>query len=314
MKKAFLIFLFFSLWFTAAHANPDIRPDRPEKKYLMLFNRDTLTGNWDGARPYLKEKGIEFGFVYTGEVFGNLYGGFSKGIAYLDNFDLILTVNADSLLGWKGASFLIYGLGNQGGSPSSHAGDFQAASNIDSSDTWKLYEASFQQAFFNGRLSFLVGLYDLNSEFDAMETSDIFINSSHGIGADYSQSGKNGPSIFPTTSLAARVRVQPLEALYVQGAVYDGVPGSHNDTLGTHVHFNSGDSVLITSEIGFLPGNLKKASPYGKFAIGSWVYAARFDDLLDVDSRGNPVRRRGNFGIYGLGEYNVYREKDDPNQ
>ena len=40
-----------------------------------------------------------------------LRGGLSKGVAYLDNFDLIFTVDAETLVGWKGASFLIYGLG-----------------------------------------------------------------------------------------------------------------------------------------------------------------------------------------------------------
>ncbi len=306
----------FSVFFAIPDlmANPDMLPERPEKKYLLILNRDTLTGHWGGARTFLKERGVEFGFVATGEVYGNLMGGLSKGIAYADNFDLILTVDAEALVGWKGATFLIYGLGNEGGSPSFHAGDIQVASNIDAPDTWKLYEALYQQNLFNDRLSFLAGLYDLNSEFDAMETSALFINSSHGIGPDYSQSGQNGPSIFPTTSLAARVRVQPLDTFYIQTAVFDGVPGDPSDPQGTQIQFNSGDGVLIATEVGFLPGELKESAPAGKFALGSWVYTSRFDDLLDVDAAGNPVRHRGNFGIYGLAEYNVYREKDDPEQ
>lgn len=304
----------FSVKIPVAMANPDILPERPKKRCLLLLNQDTLTGNWEGARTFLKEKGVEFGFVYTGEVFGNLHGGISKGATYLDNFDLILNIDAERLLKWKGASFLIYGLGTQGGSPSSLAGDLQTASNIDSPDTWKLYEAWYQQNFFDDRLSFLVGLHDLNSEFDAMETSAIFINSSHGIGPDYSQSGQNGPSIFPTSSLAARLRGLPLNYLYIQTAVFDGVPGDPNNPQGTHIQFNNGDGVLIASEIGFLPGKLKEDAPYGKFALGAWAHTSRFDDVLDVDAEGNPVRRRDNFGIYALGEYNVYREKDDPDQ
>lgn len=48
---------------------------------------------------------------------------------------------------------------------------------------------------FDDKLSLLFGLYDLNSEFDTQETSSIFINPSHDIGAEYAQSGKNLPSI-----------------------------------------------------------------------------------------------------------------------
>jgi porin len=49
-----------------------------------------------------------------------------------------------------------------------------------------------------------IGLYDLNSEFDVIEAAALFLNPSHGIGPDFAQSGRNGPSIFPVTSLAIR--------------------------------------------------------------------------------------------------------------
>ena len=77
----------------------------------------------------------------------------------------------------------------------------------------KLYEAWFEQTLFDDRLSFKAGLYDLNTEFDVVETAGLFINSSHGIGPDFSQSGVNGPSIFPTTSLGIRVKAQAMQCV-----------------------------------------------------------------------------------------------------
>ena len=38
----------------------------------------------------------------------------------------------------------------------------------------------------NEKVSVLTCLYNLNSEFDVIETAGLFINSSHGIGPDYS--------------------------------------------------------------------------------------------------------------------------------
>ena len=103
----------------------------------MVFEHSVLTGDWAGWRTSAAENGLEFEFVYTGEVFHNFAGGISRGTEYLDNFDLILAVDAEALFAWPGASFLLNGLGNHGGSPSTHVGDVQAVSNNDATDTMK---------------------------------------------------------------------------------------------------------------------------------------------------------------------------------
>ena len=43
-------------------------------------------------------------------------------------------------------------------------------------------------------------------------------------------------------------------------------------------------------------------------------YTASFDDLLDVDSNGNAIKTNNNQGLYVLAEYQVYRERLDPQQ
>jgi len=137
------------------------------------------------------------------------------------------------------------------------------------------------------------------------------LNSSHGIGPDYSQSGQNGPSIFPATSLAIRARVQPIDAFYVQTAVFDGVPGDPDKPTGTHIKFGKGDGALVSSEVGFMTGADEESdAPYSKYALGTWVYTAKHDDISEVDAAGDPIRRSGNSGFYLLGEQTVYREQD----
>ena len=168
-------------------------------------------------------KGLALAATYTSEFMSNLSGGLRRGTGTLDNFDLTVSVDAEELLGWKGASLFLYGLGNHGGSPSEHAGDLQTASNIDAPNAWKLYEAWLEQRWFGEKLSLRAGLYDLNSEFDALQTAGLFLNSSHGIGPEISQTGRNGPSIFPTTSLGVRAKTQVAGACYAQMVVLDGV-------------------------------------------------------------------------------------------
>lgn len=293
------------------HALAEEAPESEEP--TSIWERDTLSGDWFGVRKTLESHGVAFGFDYTGEVMGVVAGGLHRRAVYLDNIDLTLTLELERLLGWKGASAFLYGLGDRGGSPSANVGDAQVVSNIDAPNTWKLYEAWLQQKLLDDKLSVLAGLYNLNGEFDVVDTAHVFLNSSHGIGKDYSQSGLGGPSIFPVTSVAARVKVTPSPAWYAQLAVLDGVAGNPRDPHGTQVVWHGSDGVLIASEVGHLEGaDEASAVTPGKIALGSWYYTANFDHVAAAEPAGRPRREHGNFGIYGLVEQTLFHEADDP--
>ena len=58
----------------------------------------------------------------------------------------------------------------------------------------------------------------------------------------------------------------------------------------------------------------ESAGSYGKYAIGSWFYTTKFDDIVETDSLGVPLQRSGNYGIYAIAEQKVYKEKQNPDQ
>ena len=261
--------------------------------------------------------------AYTGDLVSNLAGGRERGAVYLDNIDLTLTLDLDALASWRGGTLFLYGLGNQGGRPSRLVGDAQGINNIEAPPTWKLYEAWLEQTFLEERLSVLAGLYDLNSEFDVIGTAALFINSSHGIGPDLSQSGVNGPSIFPVTSLGARFKLLPLDAFYVQTVVLDGVPGDPEDPLGTHVVFGEEDGLLVAAEAAYFFGETAEPGatptnrhvlrtvdpPYrAKIALGAWTYTQTSGPIGSASSAGAAR------GVYVLAETDVYREPADADQ
>ncbi|QXD16850.1 carbohydrate porin [Rhodocaloribacter litoris] len=254
---------------------------------------------------------------YTGDVFGNLAGGLRRDVVYLDNFDVTLALDLEHLLGWSRTHLFLYGLGNQGGHPSRLAGDAQGVNNIEAPTAWQLYEAWLQHLRDDGRLSVLLGLYDLNTEFDLIRTAALFINSSHGIGPDFSQSGKNGPSIFPHTSVGARVKWLPVDALYVQAVALDGVPGDPARPHGTRIRFGREDGLLLAAETGlFFDGMREGTAPVprrrvsrlgepvyrARLGLGAWMYTAAFDVL------GRPGEQARSRGAYLLGEWQPYRE------
>lgn len=131
-------------------------------------------------------------------------------------------------------------------------GDFQGVSNIAARNTWKMYEAWMQQNFLNEKFSILCGIYDVNSEFDVVQTAGLFLNSSFGMGAEFAQSGKNGPSSFPLTSLGLRMKTQFSEHFCFQSAILDGVPDEPENNWGAKYRINKDDGALITSEIIFI--------------------------------------------------------------
>lgn len=309
--------------------NP-IAEDEPALAQSLL-TRKTLTGDWGGLRTRLANKGFAVEAVYTGEVFSNTVGGRHRASVYLDNVDLLMTFDMQKLLGWPGATLFLYGLGNQGDDPSENIGDAQTVSNIAAFSTWKLYEAWVQQNLLKYQMSFLVGLYDLNSEFDALQSANLFINSSHGIDPTFSQAGVNGPSIFPFTTIGMRLKLAPIRWLYVQSVVLNGIAGNPANPRGTQIVFGKNDGILSTTEIGYLIrpviqtegsgrhrhrhiGRLATPEYEGKIAVGFWFYTAQFDALLQPQNAPRPQKLDDNHGVYLTAEQTVFHEKDHADQ
>ena len=275
-------------------------------------DRKTLTAGWWGAARPAADLGITLEAVYTGEVISNLSGGFRKRTEYLDNLDVMLTVKTDPLLGLEGGTLFLYGLGNTGGDPSrQNVGDHQVISNIETDNTFKVYEAWYEQRFLDDRLSLKSGLYDLNSEFDLNETGALFTQSSHGIGPDFSQSGLNGPSIFSTTALAIRARAEVTDGLAFRFAVLDAVAGDPGEFRRTQITWKTGEGLLLASEVTWI---WTLSAVQGRAGLGAWAYTEKFEDVLDTDLWGRPVERRGNRGAYVILEAGLLRESDLPGE
>ena len=208
---------------------------------------------------------IQFEAAYTGEVWHNTTGGLQTGTEYIDNFDFTGTLPLNLFTGEQTTVFA-YGLANtNSGLSSDLVGDLQGVSNIDTIGAVRLYELWAEQTFLSEKLRILVGLYDLNSEFDVIEPAGLFINSSHGIGPEFAQSGENGPSIFPTTSLSLRLKYQVNEDLSLKFVLLDAVAGDPNHPKRTTVILD-GKGALLVAEVQY------KMNDKYMLTGGSWFY------------------------------------------
>jgi porin len=272
----------------------------------LLYGQDV-----ENVKPY------EVGVSYTADIFSNVAGGNETGIKYLDNIDVDLKIDFGKITsGLEGTSVYMYGMGNQGGSISGLAGDVQGLSNIESENSWRIYEFWGQQKFLSLKSSILVGLYDVNSEFNALNSSALFINSSHGIDPTIALTGVLGPSIFPYTSLGARLKVNPAKGLIIQGAILDGVPSDPGNTRGTKVFLRQRDGLFMIGEIGYhsegasLDARNRRArlqtilapgiESNNNFAVGGWYYTKERAEFE------NPASNSNEYGVYALGEYQIF--------
>lgn len=195
---------------------------------------------------------LKWGVDLTADLFANVEGGHQQGLRVMDNIDLTLDMDlSKSRLGLDETSLFIYGLGNQGGSISELAGDFQGISNIETENSWRIYELWLQKKFMSARSSVLFGLYDVNTEFNHLNSSQLFLNSSHGIDPTIAMSGQLGPSIFPYTSIGVRLKLNPIGGWVFQAAMLDGVPSDPGNTRGTRIKLRSEDGLFVIGEVGW---------------------------------------------------------------
>lgn len=263
--------------------------------------------------PFDLPPGVELAGAYTVDILSNLDGGRREGTAYLGDLSATLTLRSAALFGWPGATLHVYGLANHGRSVSDRVGDLQGVSNIEAPKEARIYEAWIQQNLVGDRLSLLVGFYDLNSEFDVLRAAGLFLNGSFGIGAEYGLSGRNGPSIFPATSMAARLAFQPGTGTTLRVAALDGVPGASS---GGDALPDRDNGLLIAWELAHVGGGrLEEARERGrigrarsrpayrgKVALGGWRYTDRgARPFWASDSGGASLATRS--GIYALAEY-----------
>ena len=245
--------------------------------------------------------------MYTGDLMRNTTGGIEVGSAYLNKLDLEIAIDGERAFGLPGLTLFLHGMHtNEALFSERYSGDVMVASNIDAPRATRLYEAWLDYAFgTRGPTSLRLGLYDLNTEFDTSQSRALFINSSFGVGHDLAQSGVQGPSIFPVTSLALRLAVQPREDWMFLAAVLDGVPGDPDDPTATTVRLDPDEGALLIGEV------QRSVAGRGTIALGTWRYTEDGprvdDDVLGVEA----PRAVHRLGFYGVADLAIWRKNDD---
>ncbi len=286
----------------------------------------TLSGDWNGARSALWQRGVA---LEAGLKFDSLHnrGGARDGGRSVSHVDVKLRADLETLLGWSNAVAYLNTISNAGaGINARHTGSLMGVSNLEVPvATTRLFHAWLQQGFLDDRLSVLVGIYPIDSEFFTLDSAATLLHPAYGPPADLSLT--NAPSIFNSAAFGIRAKAFFADReVYAMAALMDGVPNDPARPKATAIRFAKGDGAFVIGEIGWMPletGHsfepvdpaLVRQTPalvahekYGglsKYAVGFWRYGNRVADQLDVDADGNPLQRRSQ-GAYLLAERSLF--------
>ncbi|KQM66769.1 MULTISPECIES: carbohydrate porin [unclassified Sphingomonas] len=235
--------------------------------------------------------------AYTGDILSSVAGGRRRGTRWINNVSAIASADLDALAGVPRTTALVHGFYNNGASFSGElVGDGQVVSSIETGvPLFHVLEAWAEHRGVDDRWSIKGGLYDVNSEFDALQTSLLFVNSAFGMGTELAGSGRNGPSTFPSTSLAVRGQVKVGDRLTLRAAAADGVPNDPAHPRRIWIGIGGGDGALLIAEADAELGRVR-------LLAGGWSYTARSDDRYDAAIGAATIRQVRSEGLYLRGE------------
>ncbi len=189
-------------------------------------------------------------------------GGLKTGA--LPVTDLEMAGSWKNSSGWRGyVDVLVDGGGRFS---QRYSGDMQSVSSLDAVPATHLYELWLRKTVGQARLVTTVGIINLNRIFDVQPVGGLFLNSSSGIGPDYSQTA---PSIYPITSLGIVSEWQPSNGYFWRLGLFGGVSGDPGHPRAfTHIGFSGehGATAIVERE---------QTLHDGVFKLGGWIYTAQ---------------------------------------
>jgi porin len=281
-----------------------------------IWQQDTLSGDWGGARTWLSDRGVTFNLTETDEGFGNVSGGLRRGAIFEGLTKMGVGLDLDKLIGWQGgtltaSAYQIHGRGLS----ANYVGNLLTVSNIEAESGTRLGDLYFEQSLFSDKVNLRIGQFAADEEFLTSDVAGVFLNSTFGWPGIFGTDLPNGGPAYPFSTPGARLRVNPTDKASVQAAIFSGNPlGNDGNPGGIHFPID-GVFAIVEASYSTMPG---KNDPGlgGNFKVGGWYNSLRFDDLhLDntgqslasPTSSGVPATHTGNYGIYASVDHQLYR-------
>jgi porin len=272
-------------------------------------------------RAKLAESGIRWRAIYTGDLFGNVSGGISRGSTYAGRLELGMQADL-SKFGWAGALFNVSIFAIHGhGITTARLGNLLAVSNAEAEPTVRLFELWLQQEL-GSFGSLRIGQLAADSEFIGSDTASLFINGTFGWPGITGANLPSGGPAYPLATPGARLEVNLGADTKLRAAIFNGdpsVPGAANpqtaNLYGVNFRVNDDPFLIAELEHGYSASTLP-----GKIKLGVWYHTGKFSDqrfdtiglsLANPGTTGIPASLRSSWGPYAVIDQTVLKLPND---
>jgi len=262
-----------------------------------LSAKDKLTGDWNGARPSLKETGVQLDLTYMDELMGNPIGGRQQGIANAASTGLKITVDFEKIAGTKGLSLINSYAWRFGTNLSSRTIDNQFnVATVFGGETYRLNELYLQERMFHNKVILKAGRMEPSSDFLYSPLYSRYVSlafNSNPIAILF-----NTPfTDYPFAVWSACLHLKPHPSFLMKFGIYNNNPKiRENKYHGCYFPFKSTQGVLLLTE---WVGSIRGKRPGNYFVGGYYVTGetAKFEG----------GEQRGNWGYYFLFDQMIWK-------
>lgn len=279
-------------------------------------------GDPGGVRKWLSERGITYNLIYTNDVLSNLAGGNKRGTIDQGKVEGQLTVDLEKLAGWQDLTLYAnaFQIHNTGRIRRDYVGGMNTIAAIEAAPSTRLSELWLERKFLGGAASFRVGQLAADSEFFFSDLSNMFMQTDWPTIAAVNQ--PSGGPAYPLSTPGARLKFDYSKDMSLLLAVFNGDPagpGTGDADLRNRygLNFRVRDPALIIGEAQFRFNRGKDDSGLARtLKLGSWSHLGEFNDqryandgtlLANPAGSGIAAKHRGDFGIYGIIDQQIYR-------
>ena len=193
---------------------------------------------------------------------------------------------------------------------------------IEALATTRLSELWLEQKLLGDKVGVRFGQLAADTEFNTSSYAAQFINGTFGWPTIMAKDLPSGGPAYPFATPGVRIKLDPDKSTSLLLAVFNGDPaGPGLDDPQTRnrygINFRVQDPAFVIGETQYRYNQDKNAPGLaGTIKLGAWGHFGRFDDqrfgtdgpsLADPASNGNPVRLRGDNGVYGVIDQQIWR-------
>ena len=273
--RRFVFFILASFALFADEESEETWRLSPTPEPTPLSSRKYMTGNWDGWRDVLENRGIVFSSSFVTECIGNPTGGRAQGFTYTGSYGLSLDIDFDKACGWTGFEMFTSMAWRTGSSLTKEkiGNQFEVQEDY-GGQTVKLNELFFKETLWDGWFAFKAGRLNGSNDFLISPLYCHFLNLAF-CGNPVSILYNTTFTDYPFAQWGAYLQFQPYDLIMVKGGVYNGNRNVNlNRYHGVNFTFESTNGVVWITELDLFV-NQRKGDRYpGNYRAGFFYQTA----------------------------------------